>query len=117
MDSKKISTLVAQMPDRKRKTPLDDVDMVSDYQLDRTLKRYVDRTVDTMQGGLFHSISVDKSRVGTVGLLIGAIANEKNAAAWVVPQVSGECLAESGPDSRCLLSGFPGGDLLVRFPV
>lgn len=61
----------------------------SDYQLDLTIKRYVDSTVAAFRGGMFHSFTVDKSRVGTLGVMNGAAANESNLAAWMVPQVAG----------------------------
>ena len=70
----------------------------SDYQLDLSLKRYVDSTAEALRGGMFHSFTVDKSRVGTLAIMNGAVVNEKNLAAWMVPQVVG--LRGSSPVQR-----------------
>lgn len=65
------------------------LDLASDYKLDHALRRYIGASEAAMAGGLFHSICADKSRVGTVGLQVGAIVNSSNVAAWLVPQAFG----------------------------
>lgn len=83
-------------------------DLSSDYQLDHFLVRYVDTTASVMHGGLWHSCTVDKSRVGTLGLLNGAIVNERNEAAWMVPQAAFV--------SKCVPRGQAPTEFAVCFP-
>lgn len=67
---------------------LEGLDLESDYKLDRYLHKYVMATSSHFEGQKFHSVCVDKSRVGTQALQVGAIVGPDNKAAWMVPQAS-----------------------------
>lgn len=64
------------------------VDLQSDYKLDTCLRKYVDATRQSFKGGMFHSVTPDKSRCGTLGLLVGAMCDDASLAAWMVPQAA-----------------------------
>ena len=69
------------------KVLLHDPDISSDHALDRRLRLYVDATTDLLRGGLHHSYTCDKSRVGTLGLMNGFMTTPDNPGCWAVPQV------------------------------
>ena len=65
---------------------LDDPDLASDHALDRKCRLFVDATEDRLAGGLHHSYTCDKSRVGILGLMNGFITDPTNPGCWAVPQ-------------------------------
>ena len=66
---------------------LEDPDICTDHALDRRLRLYVDATEEKLRGGLHHSYTCDKSRVGTLGLMNGFMTDPSNPGCWAVPQV------------------------------
>ena len=61
----------------------------SDYKADRLLMMYVASAQQHFKDGKMHSVTVDKSRVGNLGIQDGMICDDTNKAARLVPQVIG----------------------------
>ena len=67
---------------------VEELDLDSDFKLDRHLKKYSDAHCDAMKGSLFHSFTCDKSRVGSQGLQNGFTCIPTSHGVWAPPQAS-----------------------------